>query len=244
MKFNLKLIILFIVVASCAEQSHAIKFKDSTSALFLRASFKSFQGMYVENTGDSIFKTYSDNLKKPLGFSLGLRYSSTFKKIKNNRLSYWAVLDFQYDRFEELFAFDSFPCLGYVNYITDSCWERGYRDEKVSIKQGALTFQVGLKYNFRGIRPALGYFMGYNIFSTTDGVGEIAQRFGIFKENGRIINKLHHGVKFDIYVPIKSKTGIVAGIGFPLYIKVPNTSYKFNNIVPFLHIGIDYKISK
>jgi len=58
MKFNLKFIILFLAMASCAKQSHALKFKDSTSALFLRASFKSSDVILVDENNDSLSQSY------------------------------------------------------------------------------------------------------------------------------------------------------------------------------------------
>lgn len=182
--------------------------------------------------------------KKNLGFIIGLRYSSTIKKIKNNRLSYWTVLDFQYDRFEETFDFDSFPYSDSIVRTGNTARKWGSSDNRTLINQASLTFQFGLKYNFRRIRPALGYYVGYNIFSRTEGVGEIAQQFGIFKENGRLINKLHHGIKLDVYIHLTPKTGIVAGIAGSFDVRVPRTTYTFNNIGSYLHMGIDYKISK
>ena len=67
--------------------------------------------------------------------------------------------------------------------------------------------------------------------------------FGIFKENGRLINKLHHGIKIDLYIPAYNNFGFVAGIAGGFMVKVPNTPHVFNNIGYHAHVGIDYKIS-
>ncbi len=245
MSFKTTFLIIFFSLGF--NNAYAIKFKDSTTALFARIEYKAPAGLYLYDKLDNIGGYYGIYFPKPYGIILGCRYSSTFKQIKKNRLSYWSAFDIQYDNYTSGISYDSFP-------DSDSMIKRGnfnskwgYSSEDFQIKQMLFTFQLGIKYNFRKIRPAIGYWFGANLYSKTNADGVFWEQIPIFKNNARnsLINRYQHGIKLDLYIPIVKNLGIVTGLIGQFPIHHPNyKNIEWSSNAGSVHIGIDYKISK
>jgi|GEM_PF-3144811 len=238
-----KSLFLLLVLVMLSGMVKAIRFKDSTTALFLRLELKQSGGLFYYGERDSTNSYRGYKEPGPYGLILGCRYSSTFKKVKNNLLSYLFTGDLHFDKQHAEITFDSFRNSTDSQYLHNS---RGFISENVEIHQLTFMFQAGLKYNFRGIRPALGYWIGTNIYSRTKGAGPIAEKTSLFKMNQRhsFVTYIQHGLKLDVYVPLTKKMGAIAGVSAAFPTKIPKTKEYFESNGFYWHIGFDYKISK
>jgi len=247
MNFLFRIITAIVFFIGIRNSSFAFQFKDSTTALFARIEYKHSQGLhYIDHSLHSGFG-YSYNKPSAKGFILGLRYSSTIKKIKNNRLSYLFAFNYHYDQSHEIIYYDTFPNQNYaVNIGNGRFTQKGYTSENIVVKLSSLVIHSALKYNFSWFRPALGYWAGLNVGGKTLGSGLISKRAGVFKDNSRksLKNCLNHGITLEAYIPLFKQFGLVTGFAGSVSSCSINENIKFNSLPFFTHIGIDYKLSK
>jgi len=196
---------------------------ESDSATYLRVLVTS-RGGFTPSEIDKSF--YSYGVKSKVGYGVGIRHSFNNKSGKYGLVLNANVLN--KPTYEEFVYRPS----------TDSIFV-----DKVNIKQVALHTQIGIKRNFKRVRPCLSLFSHFNLYTKATGLGLVSEKMELFdKNNGLTLRQSFDiGYNIEIYIPLDVKFGLVANLsgGITSNIKGKGVAYFSTS---FAGISLDYKI--
>jgi len=119
-----------------------------------------------------------------------------------------------------------------------------YTAYKMNLKEIAIQPQIGIKYNFRHVRPAFSIMQQSNLYNKITGETAIPQVLGFITQNNKLAkrNALDMAINFELYFPIKNYFWIVLNITGPLLKKDVFGRTPSYVLIGYAGLGIDFNL--